>query len=197
MRRTKAVALLGLVLAGAESAFGLGAIEIGNYQPPYNPVVWASGVPTVGGRTVRSTDGVQLQLWYGRGILDEEQLTQGPFLPWDTTAESNGYAGYYGFTTVLLLDWEEGDTYTFQVRPVSELGWFAEIGSRSALWTENSMIEDVSGSVLPPPGRSRQSIGFTLYVIPEPSSCGLVVLGSAALIRIRMRNSKSSEGRRL
>lgn len=171
----------------AISAYGQGGIIFRNYQNPFNPVVWV-GVTDADGR-VGASEGVQLTLWFGEGILTPQELTMNVPLPWDPSPAAQGYHGYYGPTTVSLPGWSAGETWSFQIRASGDsiYGPVLESASRSVLWTEQASIADISQNPPGPPGVSSQSIGLSI-VIPEPSTFALAGLGAAALMILRRRS---------
>jgi len=177
--------LLGVVafVAAASTSHGQGGIVIGNYIEPFNPVVWEFGP------RVLSTQGVNLSIWFGEGVLTANQLVLNVPVNWNTASESFGYVGYYGPVSLYLPGWSSGETWTFQVRASgnSVFGLVNTGLSRSVLWTEQGNISDVSG--IPPglPGISLNSIGLTVYVTPEPSAFALVGLGLSGWMFVRRR----------
>lgn len=187
MKRSVVMAVLGLAAVAATSAYGQGGINIGNYQAPFNPVVWDA---TSGGGRVHSSDGVQLSLWWGQGAgLTTDQLSFGVALPWKTDSEGLGYFGYYQLTQATLPGWAAGQTWTFQVRASgNSVRGAVDTGlSRSQLWAESANIAFVGGTPPGLPGNSTQSIGVTVFV-PEPTTFALAGLGGAALMIFRRRS---------
>jgi hypothetical protein len=181
MKKTLALALLGSAVA--TTAFGQGGIVIGNYQGAYNQVVWGPGGPQPADTPVRSTDGIQLSIWYGEGT-DASALTETQPLTWNTVAEGNGYYGYYNLVTLTLPSWQAGDVFSFQVR--AQGPGVDQLASRSAIWQEQTNIGNTGGIPPGPPGFSTESIGLTV-VVPEPSTFALAGLGAAALLIFRRR----------
>jgi len=182
------MAVLGLAAVAATSAFGQGGVNIGNYQVPFNPVVWSAAS---GGGRVHSTDGVTLALWWGQGAgLTDSQLAFGVALPWKTDSEGLGYFGYYALTQATLPGWAPGQTWTFQVRASgnSTRGVVDQNASRSVLWAESANIQNVGGTPPGLPGNSTQSIGLTVSV-PEPTTFALAGLGAASMMIFRRRSS--------
>lgn len=192
MKRSVVTTILGLGLAAAATttAFAQGGISIGNYQSPFNPVVWGGTSPTPGAR-VHSNQGVTLTLFYGQGnLVDPNLLNFSTALNWNTSSEGGGYFGYYGPVTASLPGWSSGQTWTFQVRASgnSTFGNVDTAASRSVLWTESSNINDISGNPPGLPGISANSIGLSVQV-PEPSTFALAGLGGlAALMNFRRRS---------
>ena len=187
MKRTLVLAILGV--AASATAFGQGGVYIDNGVSDsygvYHPVVWADT-----GAGVHSTDGVQLYAWYGEGAgLTANQLTQGPSVQWSTVFESYGYYGYYNPVTITLPTWTAGDTFTFQLRASgnSIYGPVDTIRSRSVLWEENSNIGFIGGTPPGLPGMSNNRIGFSVYIVPEPSAMALIGLGIVAMMTCRRR----------
>lgn len=187
MKRSVVSAVLGLAAMAATSAFGQGGIIIGNYQAPFNPVVWSA---TAGGGRVHAADGVQLTLFFGQGAgLTDSQLNFSMPLTWNTGSEASGYFGYYNLATASLPGWAAGQTWTFQVRASgnSVRGAVDTNLSRSVLFSESTNIKDISGTPPGPAGFSTQSIGLTVSV-PEPTTFALAGLGGAALMIFRRRS---------
>jgi hypothetical protein len=175
---------LGMVVTASATTVYMGGIALGdNYQGAYNPVVWDATIPVVGGTPVLSSQSVHLTVWFGKGILAAEQLTENAPLIWQLWPESAGYAGFYSSTeqpglgmVTLLPDWQPGDTYTFQVRAsgTTPYGLVDELMSRSAVWVENARIGNM-GAMPPPPPMFAQSPGLAVFV-PEPSIIGVLSL---------------------
>lgn len=170
MRRVVAAAVLG-VLTSVTVANAAGYIVVGNYVPPYNPVVWDASQPVVGGTPVSYTDGVTLTISYGKG-QGAEALTQSTTATFSVLAEDVGFPGLF-YEEVTLDDWLPGDVYSFQVRADG-----AGVGE-SVIWEEQGRIGSAPGSW------SNKSIGFT--VVPEPTTFTLLGLGSLALVMVRRR----------
>jgi hypothetical protein len=193
MKKSLILGLLGLTISASSAhALGEGIIYIHNYQAPYNAVVWDVSVPQVGGTHVWSTQGVQLELWFGEGILAANQLTNSAPLVWRTSGEALGYAGYYYtgnneeypfYEAALLPEWNPGDTYTFQVRASGSTayGMVDQNLSRSTLWLENDIRPNFRNDV---PGFSTESIGLSVS-IPEPSDIALACSCLAAVLLFR------------
>ncbi len=189
MKKTAVLALLGI--AAATSAYGQGAIAFDNSQPvggPYYPVLWDAGTPVVGGSGVKSTQGVTVTLWYAEGnITDQNLLSAGPQVSWNSGLEGINYFGYY--TVVANLPtWAANDVFTFQLRASgnSTYGPVDTALSRNALWTEQANIgPDTSPGI----STSYPKLGLTVStVIPEPSTFALAGLGAAALLIFRRRD---------
>lgn len=185
MKKSVVIAVLGLAAASTTTAFGQGAINIGNYRGSYNPVLWDPSVPDVGGARVNASHGVQLTLWYGEGT-GVGALTSSLALTWNTVAQGNGFVGYYDAITVTLPNWSPGDIYSFQVRASGDTQWGPVIGS-SEVWQETSNIGNIGGEPPGPPGVSANSIGLSVAIVPEPSSFALLGLGAAGLALLRRR----------
>jgi PEP-CTERM motif len=185
MKRSLLLGIIGIAAALTTSTSrGQGGINIGNYLSPFNPVVWSA---VAGGGRVRSTDGVNLALWWGQGSgLNDNQLSFGVNLPWKTDSEALGYFGYYQLTQAVLPGWNPGDTWTFQVR-ASGTSVRGVVDSRSVSWGENTNIQNIGG--IPPglPGNSQNSIGLTISV-PEPSAFALAGLSLAGFAFFCRRN---------
>jgi PEP-CTERM motif len=186
MKRSVLLGILGIAVATAASnSFGQGGINIGNYQAPFNQVLWGLAMPPSHGQAVHSTDGVSLALWWGQGDLtginSSTPLSFGVDLPWKTDSEAIGYFGYYQLTQATLVGWNPGETWTFQVRAYSG---GPEIGS-SIRWTENANIRFIGGTPPGIPGLSANSIG--LVIGPEPSTFALMGLSLAGFAFFRRR----------
>ena len=178
--------LLGIVAfaTAASTSHGQGGIVISNYQAPYNRMLWLFGPRA--GLPVLSTEGVNLSIWYGEGVLAANQLLLNVPVAWNTQSESSGYAGYYGPVNVSLPGWSAGETWTFQVRasgnsvfgfldPNNPANW-------TVTWTESVDIADIGGIPPNPPGISHNSIGT-----PEPSAFALTGLGLSGWMFFRRR----------
>lgn len=185
MKKSVVLSILGLGVAAATTAYGQGGISIGNYTAPFNTVVWGSTTP-VAGNAVKSTDGVDLMLWFGQG-----SLTQSIALPWNLDAQSAGYAGYYGPVTAVLQGFSTGQTWSFQVRASGNSAW-GPVAGNTPVWTESANIADITPSSPggPPgtPGISAGSYGLTVDVVPEPSILALAGLGIAGVMAFRRRS---------
>jgi hypothetical protein len=188
MKKSLLLGILGLAAVAATNSYGQGGIIIGNYQAPFNKIVWGPGVATAG-EGVRGSHGVDLTLWYGMGNLAADQLNLNIALTWKTDSEGLGYYGYYAPVQVNLPGWANGQTWTFQVRASGNSinGIIDTVNSRSALFFENANISSTAGDPPGLPGVSTQSIGLTV-VVPEPSTFALVGLGAAALAIARRRS---------
>jgi hypothetical protein len=182
MKKSLVWTILGLTMAATTAAHGQGGIVIGNYQAPYNPVMWPPSSPVSGG--IHSDQGVNLTLWFGEGVLAADQLLQTWPLNWHLDAESHGYFGFYGPVSVVLANWDPGETWTFQVR-ASGNTQFGPVDLGSELWHENDTIAFIGGDPPGLPGLSTNSIGIA---IPEPSTFAFGGLGLAALSVHRRRS---------
>lgn len=189
MKRTVLFAILGI--AASATAFGQGGIAFDGSQPDgggvYHPVLWNA---SNGGGAVKSTDGVVLSFWYGKGGgLTADQLVMGSVAAWNTAFEAAGYYGYYNATQVTLPTWVAGDTYTFQLRASGDsiFGTVDTVASRSALWTENANIAFVGGTPAGLPGSSTVRPDLVVSV-PEPTTIAMLGLGMAALVTLRRRS---------
>jgi|SwirhirootsSR2_FD_contig_61_4125262_length_1233_multi_4_in_0_out_0_1 hypothetical protein len=192
MKRSLVAAILGL--AAVCSSYGQGHVLISNYvASPYSQVFWAPGTPGVGNQAVLGSQGVQLTLWYGEGVItDPSLLIQGPTFGILTSGGSEAYnpgaghgpGGYYLAPDQTLATWTAGDTFTFQIRASGTVaqGVIDSANSRSPLWQENAAI---AGSALPA-NANTFSAGLAVFV-PEPSTFALAGLGSAALLIFRRR----------
>jgi len=190
MKRSLLLGIIGFV-AATSSSHGNGGIYISNYNSPYNGrVLWGFGPRA--GQPVLSTEGVNLTIWYGEGVLTAEQLLMiGQSTPTTLNAllESYGYAGYYGSTLVSLAGWSPGETWTFQIRASgnSVFGVIDPNSNYSALWTERDNIHDIGGMPPGPPGDSQNSLGLVLT--PEPSTFALTGLGLSGWMFFRRRTA--------
>jgi len=189
MKRSLLLGIVGFV-AAVSTSYGQGGIVIGNYRAPFNRAVWG-GPGFLPGTPVLSTQGVNLSVWFGEGVLTADQLVLNVPVNWNIQSEASGYAGYYGPTTVSLPTWSPGETWTFQIRASgnSVFGPVDTILSRSVPWTEQGNISDVGGIPPGPPGVSQNSIGLTVYITPEPSAFALVGLGLSGWMFVRRRTA--------
>lgn len=179
MKKALVSTILGIVTT--VSVLAQGHVNVSNYlTAPYNPVVWGAGSAQAGQRMLNNTT-VQLQLWYGAGVLTDasalvlgETFTINPGL----TFEGGGY--YNAITQVVPTV----GTYTFQLRAIGTTPWgnVDTVASRSALWQPTGI-----GSTALPAATDNHSIGLVV-VVPEPSTFALFGLGSAALMLFRRRN---------
>lgn len=164
MKRVVGVAL-GL-LACCSNLSAAGHLHFSNYNsPPYNQVVWDASVPVVGGFAVNNTS-VQLQMWYGEGVIsDENLLTPGETFTVHLALNANPYpfsgpidygpGGFFGPVVQVLPTYDISETFTFQLRASGNTpyGIVNESYSRSALWQETTSITYLPPS--PPPTASR------------------------------------------
>jgi hypothetical protein len=189
MKKSVLLGILGLGVVATTAAYGQGGIVIGNYQAPYNKIVWGPGAENVGA-TVRSSDAPDLilSLWYGQGTLAEDALNSSMTLSFKTDSEAIGYYGYYNLANVVLPGWAPGQTWTFQVRADGTTPWgqVNAAASRSDLFFESANIQNIGGEPAGTPGFSAQSVGLVV-VVPEPSTIALVGLGIAGLTMFRRR----------
>jgi MYXO-CTERM domain-containing protein len=186
MKKSVVLTLLGLGVVAATTAYGQGGISIGNYTAPFNPVVWGPSTP-VAGTAVKSTDGVNLTLWFGQ---QGSALNNSVAIPWNTDAEANGYAGYYGPVTAVLPGFASGQTWSFQVVASGTTAYGNAVGA-SQMWTESANIADITPSTPGgPPGTPGISTGsYSLIVdVPEPTILALGAMGLAGLLAFRRRS---------
>ena len=192
MKRTLVAAILGLSLSAVQDARAAGHIYFTNASPlggglgGYWAVVWSPSTPG-DGRGVRSTDGVQMSLWYGEGAgLSQNQLSSHVVLPWSTLQyEAYGFYGYFDSPELILPNWEPGDTYTFQLRTsgTSIYGPVDEALSRGNPWSEGNIQEvgiPITYTFIP------YNSSLVVYV-PEPST-GLLGLGLMTMIFAKRRS---------
>jgi hypothetical protein len=183
MKRTIALAILGA--AAVTTAFGQGHVDISNYLvAPYNQVVWDASYPVLGGTAVNNT-AVQLQIWYGLGVVtDANALTAGvtfavnPGFAFDPGAGFGG-GGYFGATTQAGLTPDV--VYTFQIRASGDIG-AGPLAGASALY------QATPGVVANPPPIAQISPGLAVSIVPEPTTFALAGLGAAALLIFRRRD---------
>ena len=179
MKRFLCAGLLGLNIA--LSATGQGHVLFSNYlTAPYNQIVWPNFSPV-------NVQTVQVQIWWAEGIvLTPESLYPGvvttvdPALRW--TSGSFGYGGWFLPVVQLLPGWEQGDTFTFQLR--AYLPGFGNVGS-SVLWTEQASIVSTSVSA-----SFTQILPALVFTVPEPSTGALLAFGMGGFFAaVRRRQS--------
>lgn len=192
MKRAVAAAL-GLVVIVSQS-IAAGHLYIWNYDvSPYSQVVWDNTVPVVGGSAVNDT-GVQIQVWFGKGIIaDDALLTSGEittvnlaytYNPYPSFSSTDyGPGGYFDQVLQVLPNWAPHETFTFQLRATGDTpyGRVDETLSRSALW------QDVGGSSSIPPAHAETVSQLAVAVIPEPATFTLLSLGSVLLLLARRK----------
>lgn len=197
MKKALVISIVTTMLPVLRTTAAEGGIVFFNYQAPYNPVVWGMDIGSGQPIPVRSTDGVQLTLWYGKGQLSADQLTRSELCEWNVGSEALGYAGFYrvelDVPSSAIPDWNAGDTYTFQIRASGNgpRGPVDESRSRSVTWLERDNILDFSGHPPGLPGISSVSIGFSVFTVPEPTALGLLTLGTGiGFLEITRRNRR-------
>lgn len=187
MKKTLVAAALGI--AAATTVFGQGSILLNNYvSGTYNQVVWGTGTPQMG-TAVTSASGIELQLYWGPGVLtDYAQLTAGVITPLSAAnydpGRGFGGGGYFTGPTQQVSPWVAGDTFTFGLRVVAGSGTLPGVMGESALWQESANIHALA---LPQFGLANFP-GLTV-IIPEPTTFALAGLGSAALLIFRRRRA--------
>lgn len=203
MKRVVGVAL-GL-LACCSNLSAAGHLHFSNYNsPPYNQVVWDASVPVVGGFAVNNTS-VQLQMWYGEGVIsDENLLTPGETFTVHLALNANPYpfsgpidygpGGFFGPVVQVLPTYDISETFTFQLRASGNTpyGIVNESYSRSALWQETTSITYLPPSPPPPPPAAAETVPRLVVVVPEPTAFTLLGLGSLSLVMGRRRQLVSA-----
>lgn len=171
------------------SVMGQGQIQIGNYlTAPYNQVRYGLDVP--GASSAVNDPNVQIQVWYGKGVVTDENLlipgltTTVGFAASHDPGAGYGAGGYFYPVTQVLVGWQAGDTFTFQLRASfdSSFGLFT---ARSILWTESSAIRSTSVAA-----ELATTVPGIVVVVPEPSVTALTIFCIGSLCchwRLRRR----------
>lgn len=176
--------LAGIVgIATTATLFAQGHILICNYlTPPYNQVLWFA--PPGPGLHAVNDPTVQIQVWYGEGILsDPGSLSPGGTAYIDTTTDAASYdpgagygpGGYFFPIEQVLPTWQSGDVFTFQLRATRSpfSGTFV-----TPLWTEQYQIVSTSQAV-----RNASTVPtWALLPIPEPSVVALAGIGTMGIL---------------
>jgi hypothetical protein len=192
MKRTLFATLLGVAIVPSISN-GAGYLYISTYgAPPYNQVLWNPSTPVVGNLAVNDPN-VQIQIWYGEGIISDPNLltlgiTEVIFPPANyDPGLGHGPGGYfwmpdsYQYPLQTLPDWDPGDYYTFQLRATGVAALGAVTGS-SALWQERGAITSTMQS------RFSDTVPqLVISLVPEPSMFALAGMGSGLLLVFRRR----------
>jgi hypothetical protein len=189
MKRTVALAILGMAAVAVTTAYGQATFQFSNYTPapPYSPIVYDASVPGVGGANVGAGEGVVIELWWAPGADQPE----GSLVFEGAEANWSAFAGYTDRTQVFTIPgFSTGGgsptTYTVQFRASGTAGGQAvdSTFSRGPLVNVGVAAQDVT-----PPELSTLTVsdGFTVFV-PEPSTFALAGLGAAALMIFRRRD---------
>lgn len=185
MKKVLVATILGL--ATATGVFAQGHVAFGNYvTAPYNQVVWAAGTGGgLDGKGVTQAT-VQLQLWYGSGIVtDASTLLPGITFGLNPNYTYVGAAGTGGYYDTQIQNLPDTGSYTFQIRASGTLQGtpIDTVASVSALWQPDGI-----NSTSLPANIDSHSIGLVVSV-PEPTTLALAGLGSVALLVFRRRRS--------
>lgn len=186
MKKTLVAAILGV--SAAVTAYGQGQVAIANYLvAPYNQVYFVDG-----GQAVR-VNTVQVQVWFGEGVIADQNLLQpgiimdmalaGGSFNFDPGA-GHGAGGYFIGSIQTLPTWNAGETFTFQLRAVGTLAGLDTVASRSVLWQEQAQL---NSSALP--ANLAATVPGLGVIVPEPTTFALAGLGSAALLIFRRRRA--------
>lgn len=167
MKRTVALAILGVSAAMATTALGQGVFQFSNYNSVGSPIAFE------GGALVGASDGVQLEMWWAPGATTDEGV-----LEFGAIANFSAYAGY------------TDNNQVFQT-PDGSTDWTVQLRA-SGVGTGRGELRTIAVGNLQasPPGTPTQywnEAGFTV-VIPEPSTFALAGLGAAALMIFRRRD---------
>lgn len=180
MKRTVALAILGV--AAATTAFGQGTIQLDNYSvgSSYNQVIWAADNTAI-------TDPIQLEFLYSLTPTSDINSMQVAGIaaidPSITYDNGFGPGGYFTGPAATLVGWDQGTkpAVTFAVRPVDPL----YVVSGNAFWAEPG------DNILNAGGPANALSAFpviSLAVVPEPTTFALAGLGAAALLIFRRRD---------
>lgn len=132
------------------------------------------------------------ELWAAPAGSSEDQLV---FVA-ATDFRTGNAAGYLNATTVTVPNVAGGAEAVFQVRAYDNMGgtltsWAEVVGRTDVAQGTSAMFSPGfplgGGTVQPPNLASLES--FNLYIVPEPSTIALGVLGVGALILFRRRRS--------
>ena len=185
MKKTVALAILGLGVVGINSAVAQGHVSIWNYGvAPYNQIVWDASTPGVGGQAVNDT-AVNISVWIAPGVgadpatlvpSEGPSFTVNPGITYDPGAGAGGGGYYDGY---VILTPGEGD-YTAQLR-------FSGTSALGDVFGASQPFEVTAGSRSLPVVDSGLSIGGVV-VVPEPTTFALAGLGAAALLIFRRRD---------
>jgi hypothetical protein len=186
MKRTVALALLGVAAAAATSAYGQGYFIFENYNSsPASPIITSPADGSIAVDNTGATAGTQIQIWGAEGAgvpANSLSLIQG----------LNTWSSFPGYldpnTTVVNLDTWTAGPWTFQLRAAGTVGSrdVDTLLSRGQTFDVNNIVTSVTPA---PPPNTYIGDGFTVVgVIPEPTTFALAGLGAAALLIFRRRD---------
>lgn len=176
MKRTVALAILGMTSVAAINAFGQGDIRFNNYATaaPYEPIFYSA---ELGGGNVGAGQGVIISVFGAPtgGALSEVAIaTIGTFAGYtaDEVFRITNDAGYNGelWDLQLVASGSVGGTPVTGAGPVIT----------TALAIQGVGVPETPFKVLSP--------GFEVTAVPEPTTFALAGLGAAALLIFRRRD---------
>jgi hypothetical protein len=182
MKRTLALAILGIAAVAVNNASGQGTIRFSNYGligGSYFPIKYSTAL---GGANVAAAQGVQIQLWGAAGA----GLAAGS-LNLIGNANLSGFAGYTDPNQVFVVapaPYTSGAEWTLQLRATGTRSGQPVTGAGLLVTTA---LADQDGPLPPATPALLLTPGFTVAVVPEPSTFALAGLGAAALLIFRRR----------